>query len=101
MKTENLKSPVKKSSLELAKPVSDMIPRLLLAGAVLGGGLLLYYLLKKQKKKQPQQQLPPSPKEKTPRMTTSQFINSMTMILLDMACDKLKNYASKVNSKTN
>ena len=96
MKTENLKLPVEKPSLELSKPAADVIPQLLLAGAVLGGSFVLYQLLKKQKKKQ---SLPPLPKEKVPRMTTSQFVNSMTMILLDMAYDKLKNYASKANSK--
>lgn len=98
MKTGNFKLPAEKQDMKLTKPASDYVPRLILIGAVLGGGFVLYQLLKKRKKKKTL--TPPPPKKKVPRMSTSQFINSMIMLLLEMAHQKLKTCSSKVNGKT-
>lgn len=96
MKAESFKLPDEKSNPKLTKPANDLIEHLIMVGVVLGSSFIIYQLLKKQKK-----QSVASQKQKTPKMTTSQFINSMTMVLLEMAHEKLKSCAAnESNSKT-
>lgn len=100
MKAESFKLPDEKSNPQLTKPVNDLIEHLILAGVVLGSSFIICQLLKKQKKHK--KKLPVSPpKQKTQEMTTSQFINSMTMIFLEMAHEKLRSCAAnESHSKT-
>lgn len=102
MKTESFKLPDEKSNPKLIRPVDTLMEHLMIVGIVLGSSFVIYQLLKKKKKHKKQVSVS-APKQKTQRMTTSQFINSMTMILLEMAHEKLRSYAaneSESNSKT-